>query len=490
MSDGTEVIRRAAAQTQCHTQAKHNALAASEVEALTDRCNYSLMNWAKIAIGAYGQTPARHHRLLIEELEALSRGETDRLMVQMPPGSAKSTYASILFPAWWFTQHSHNSIIAASHTAGLASYFGRRARSVITEEAQSLGYTISHLDHANSHWSTSNGGEYYAVGIRGAMIGRRADLAIIDDPVKSLAEAESSFDRDRIWDWYRSDLIPRLKPKARIVLIMTRWHQDDLCGRLLEQSPEEWRCLRLPALAEAEDPLGRSPGEALWPEWENIDALSRRRASVGERAWLAQFQQSPRPDAGTLFKVSCMDLIDALPPGMLGPVVRAWDLAATAATGNKDPDWTVGVKLMRSASGHYTILDVVRLRGSAHDSEESITRAALVDGRSVTIGLPQDPGQAGKSQVAYLSRLLAGHHIVSSRETGAKTTRAVPVASQIEAGNVTLVRANWNHAFIEELRDFPFGRKDDQVDALSRAFDMLLDIKTTSRTLTVPHLGR
>jgi predicted phage terminase large subunit-like protein len=461
-----------------------------EVVISTVQVNCNLMEWAEIAIRGYGQKPAKHHRLLMDELEALSRGDTDRLMVQMPPGSAKSTYTSILFPAWWFTQHPKDSIITTSHTASLATYFGRRARAVIAEETHSLGYDIAMHVRGSSQWCTSLGGEYYAVGIRGAMIGRRADLAIIDDPVKSQAEADSPVHRDRIWDWFRSDLIPRLKPKARIILIMTRWHQDDLCGRLLAQEPDEWRCLSLPALAEDRDQLNRSPGEPLWPEWEDIRGLLRRRASVGERAWLAQFQQSPRPDSGTLFKVACLEFIDELPPGQLGPIVRAWDLAATAATGRNDPDWTVGVKLTRHRSGRYIVLDVVRFRGSPREMEDRVAMTARVDGRGVTIGLPMDPGQAGKSQITYLTSQLTGHHVTSSRETGAKATRAAPVASQIEAGNVSLIRANWNHAFIEELRDFPFGRKDDQVDALSQAFAMLLDIGTPARILAVPYIGR
>ena len=449
------------------------------------------MEWAEIAIHGSSQKMARHHRLLIAELEALGRGEIDRLMVQMPPGSAKSTYASILLPAWWFARHPKDSIIAASHTASLATYFGRRARSVIAEEASSLGYDIAGYDRANSHWSTSLGGEYYSVGLRGAMIGRRADLAIIDDPIKSQLDADSPVHRDHVWDWFRSDLIPRLKPNGRIVLIMTRWHQDDLCGRLLaHEDLHEWRCLKLPALAEEGDLLNRSPGEPLWPEWEDCTALGRRRASVGERAWLAQYQQTPRPDTGTLFKVTCLEFIDALPPGQFGQVVRAWDLAATSATGRNDPDWTVGVKLTRQESGRYTVLDVVRLRGSSRQVEEGITAAARVDGRTVTIGLPEDPGQAGKSQVSYLTRQLAGYRVVSWRETGVKATRATPVASQIEAGNVALVRASWNYAFIDELRDFPFGRKDDQVDALSSAFNMLLDLSPSARNLTLPYIGR
>ena len=455
-----------------------------------DRARCNLAEWVETTIRDYGQEPAKHHRLLMGELEALSRGDIDRLMVQMPPGSAKSTYASILFPAWWLTQHPRDSIIAASHTAGLATHFGRRARSVITERARSLGYDLAARDRAGSHWSTTLGGEYYAVGIRGAMIGRRANLAIIDDPVKSQAEADSLIHRDRLWDWYRSDLLPRLKPRARIVLVMTRWHEDDLCGRLLAQAPHEWRCLRLPALAEEQDQLIRSPGEPLWPEWEDIQALLRRRTSVGERAWLAQFQQSPRPGAGTLLKVDRLEFIDTPPPGQFDQVVRAWDLAATEATGRNDPDWTVGIKLTRHDSGRYTVLDVVRFRGSPHEVEKNIAATARADGHGVPIGLPEDPGQAGKSQISYLTSQLAGHRVIVARETGSKVSRAGPVASQMEAGNFTLVRANWNHTFVEELRDFPFGRKDDQVDALSRAFTMLLDLGAPAKVLTVPYIGR
>jgi predicted phage terminase large subunit-like protein len=122
--------------------------------------------------------------------------------------------------------------------------------------------------------------------------------------------------------------------------------------------------------------------------------------------------------------------------------------------------------------------------------EDGVAMTARIDGHDVPIGLPEDPGQAGKSQVSYLTRQLAGYRVIPSRETGAKATRAAPVASQIEAGNITLLRAHWNHAFIEELRDFPYGRKDDQVDALSRAFSMLLDIGAPARVLAVPYMGR
>ena len=136
------------------------------------------------------------------------------------------------------------------------------------------------------------------------------------------------------------------------------------------------------------------------------------------------------------------------------------------------------------------MLDVVHMRGSPHEVETTIAETARLDGPAVTIGMPQDPGQAGKHQVNYLARRLAGHRITTSPETGSKTTRAAPVASQVEAHNLAMVRAKWNHAFLEELRDFPFGRKDDQVDALSRAFTMLTEAEPPARRISLPFLAR
>lgn len=410
-------------------------------------------------------------------------------MIQMPPGSAKSTYASILLPAWWYTQHPRDSIIAACHTSGLARYFGRRARSVVVEEQSLLGYAIISEDRSSGHWSTTGGGEYYAAGVRGTIIGRRADLAIIDDPVKSQMEVESSTQRDRIWEWYRADLLPRLKPSARIILVMTRWHPDDLCGRLLQEEAPQWQNLSLSALSLEADQVRRTPGETLWPAWENIDVVSRKRDTTGHRVWSAQFQQTPTPPGEKLFKVDLIDFIDCLPLEPPGQMVRAWDLAA-ATPDRGDPDWTVGVKLLRRDNGHYVVLDVVRMRGSARQVEETIVSTARMDGYAVPIGLPEDPGQAGKSQVAYMTSALSGFNIVASPETGSKLVRATPVSAQIEGKNFALLRAAWNHPFLEEMREFPHGRKDDQVDALSRAFSMTLKLSRPARQVQVSHFAR
>lgn len=443
----------------------------------------SLGNWAEHVLAPLGQTPARHHRVLLDHLEQVTLGNIDRLLVLMPPGSAKSTYSSTIFPAWWFRRHQSSSIIAASHTADLAEHFGRRLRNIIGEHRPLLGYGLAPDSHAAYRFATTEKGDYFATGIHGPVIGRRADLILIDDPIKNHADADSALARDHLWNWYRSELITRLKPRGRIVLIMTRWHHDDLGGRLLA-SGDNWHQLRLPALAESEDPLGRSPGDALWPEWEDEAALHRKRATVGSRIWAAHYQQAPISDTGGLFPVAQVQISDALPTQLRA--VRAWDLAATQADAGRDPDWTVGVKLARDLDGHCYVIDVVRLRAGPHEVSETVVGTARRDGGAVIVGLPQDPGQAGKQQVAWLSTQLHGFTVVASPETGAKVTRAAPVAAQVEAGRLTLMRAPWNAAFLDELRDFPHGRKDDQVDALARAFALLAEIGQPSRRLQVP----
>jgi hypothetical protein len=157
--------------------------------------------------------------------------KVDRLAIFMPPGSAKSTYASILFPGWHLSQNPDSAIIAASHTAELAEKFGRRVRNIVENESNILGFSLSQDNAAAGRWETNLNGECFAVGVGGAVTGRRADLCIIDDPVRSREDAMSAPVRERTWEWYKSDLYTRLKPGARIVLIQTRWHEDDLAGR-------------------------------------------------------------------------------------------------------------------------------------------------------------------------------------------------------------------------------------------------------------------
>ncbi len=435
----------------------------------------SLEAWARFALRESGQAPAQHHLAILRLLDSVSSGQIRRLMLLLPPGSAKSTYASRIFPAWFLARHPASAVIAACHTARLAEDFGRGVRGLMEEHGARLGVRVRADMRAAGRFATERGGEYFAVGVHGAVTGRRADLALIDDPVRSFADAESFSAREHLWEWFRSELVTRLKPKGRVVLVMTRWHSDDLAGRLIEQGG--WEVLRLPALAEPGDPLGRDEGAALWPDWEDRAALLEKRDLLGERHFAALFQQSPMREGGQVFDPRSLRVVDTVPDGV---AVRAWDLAGSPAAGG-DPDWTAGVKLVRDAAGRLFVDDVIRFRGVPGEVAERIRAAAAMDGAGVIVGLPQDPGQAGKSQIMFLAQMLAGYRIVATPETGAKTVRAMPVASQVSAGTVAIRRAAWNTAFLDELASFPHGRKDDQVDALARAFGLLISQAAPAR---------
>jgi predicted phage terminase large subunit-like protein len=455
---------------------------------LREKIRTSLIDWAADIMLTSGLALSAHHRRLLNSLDLVTRGHVKRLMILMPPGSAKSTYASVIFPIWWFIQHPRSSVIATSHTATLVEHFSRRIHTLIEENRFRLGFDIQANDRSSSHWRTSTGGEYFAAGVRGAITGRRADLVIIDDPVKSMSEADSAKRRQYVWDWYTAELITRLKPDARVVIVMTRWHEQDLGGQLIAQSNEDWHVLRLPAIAEDDDPIGRPPGAPLWPEWETLEALKEKRAVVGDRVWSALFQQTPLPPTGRLFDVSLLRRIGSIRPDRRSSrrVVRAWDLAATLPTEQHDPDWTVGLRLALDEDGQYIVEDVVRLQATYRSVQQTILATARADGHSVVVSLPIDPGQAGKAQIVELSSLLAGYQVYSSREQGSKLSRATLAAAQIEGGNFLVQEDVWTQGFIDELSSFPQGAKDDQVDALSRAFITLTDLPSRGRRLFVP----
>lgn len=450
--------------------------------ALRRRIRTSLAAWAKFALAARGQRPAAHHLVLLSALESLERGDIYRLMVLMPPGSAKSTYASQLFPAWWLARHPDGALITASHTAALASHFGYKVRGLVDEHGGRLGVAMAHDARAADRFRTTAGGEYYAVGVLGAVTGRRADLIVIDDPIRSARHAASDTSRAALWEWFRADLTTRLKPQGKMALIMTRWHTEDLAAKLLEQG--DWNSLRLPAIAEDGDFLGRPTGTPLWPEWEDEAALETKRTQLGEQTFAALFQQAPMRGGGRVFDVAKIGALDAAPAGM---AVRAWDLAGTAST---TADWTVGLRLVRDAECRYIVQDVRRERVEAADITALIRSVAQHDGRQVVIGLPRDPGQAGKFQIASLTKELAGFRLASTPETGPKVWRAVAIATQVNGGNLAITYGTWNTAFLDELACFPNGRHDDQVDALSRAFELLTEITEPARFADFPILAR
>ena len=439
-----------------------------------------------------GYIEGAHHRLLCDKLNAVERGELKRLMVFMPPRHGKSELTSKRFPAWYMGKNPTKQIITSSYGATLAQDFGRSVRNIVASPEFSVLFpdvTVSADSSARDNWHTNKGGVYTAMGVGGGLTGRGADVALIDDPIKDRKDAESLVIRDAAWDWYRSVLRTRLMPGGSIVLVLTRWHPDDLAGRLIAEmengSGEQWEILSLPAICDQEpDPLGREIGDALWPDRYPRSELKKIEASVGPREWAALYQQRPAPSEGALFKTSMMTVVDAAPAN--GTDVRRWDLAATSQVGSRDPDWTVGLKMRKTPDNRIYILDVNRFRSGPTEVEQAIIGTASQDGGEVEIVLPQDPGQAGKSQAEYLTRRLSGYRVQAVRETGDKATRAMPFASQVNAGNVYLVKSPWNREFLEELSMFPSGH-DDQVDAASGAFDIL--VNTDDWTAIYERLG-
>lgn len=454
------------------------------------QCRDSLLEWCKEVLEPLDQTPAVHHRLLIKELADVAAGKTRRLMINMPPGSAKSTFGSVLFPPWVLGQKKNFKLIGASNTAPLAEMFSRRVMGVIRDHETELDYSLTR--ESAELWETTNGASYRAVGVGGTIAGHRADGVIIDDPTRSRADAESETVRESQWNWFTSDLRTRLKPSAWIVLIMTRWHPDDLGGRLLDRQPGLWRVINLPAIAGEDDALGREPGDWLWSDDDYgyagalKEVYEEYEKAGAMRDWAALYQQQPVTATGSIFKTDKIIVLDPENTPKGGVFARGWDLAATEQIGTRNPDWTAGVKIQRAPDGRFIIHDVRRVRKGPEDTEATIVNTADVDGHGCKVSIPQDPGQAGKQQVLYLTKKLAGYLVDSSPETGDKATRASPVASQCNVGNLYLVRGEWNHAFIDELAGFPGGMKDDQVDALSRAFSMV----SISRPMAITPSGK
>jgi len=423
--------------------------------------------------------PNWHHKVLAAKLEDVAAGRCKRLIVSMPPRHGKTELVSIRLAPWLFTQRERVSIIASTYSGDFAEELGLRSRQVMELPVYRELWPhagLSEDSRAMSHWGTTSGGHFYAVGVLGPLTGRGADILLLDDPHKSRAEASSKTIRDSVYDWFRSTAYTRLERNGAIVIVATRWHEDDLIGRLLLEGGEPWEVVSLPAIAEAADGH-REVGEALWPQKFDLTALANIKATIGELEWQALYQQRPAPLEGALFKPDAMRVIEA-EPADVRRWVRAWDLGATA---RGDP--TVGVR-MGEWGTRRVVADVVRLQGSPDQVERAILAAASRDGAGCEIHLPQDPGQAGKAQVQYLISKLAGYNVKSSPETGSKTTRAEPYASQCNVGNVDLVRAPWNRAYVEELRTFPNGAHDDQVDASSRAFAAL--VKTRCSWFDMP----
>ena len=424
---------------------------------------------AKGSIEAYidyhqlGFVPATHHRLLIGELEAVERGEYSRLMVYMPPGSAKSTYASVIFPAWYLGRHPEGSVIAASHTEELAERFGRRVRNLVASEAHRnvFGVGVAADRKSVGEWETEAGGEYYAAGVGGSITGRRADLGIIDDPMRGREDADSERARETAWQWYVNDFLPRLKPGASQIVIMTRWHEDDLGGRLLGREVSKWRVVELPMEALPSDPLGRKPGERLWPEWFTAEMVET--AKRDPRAWNALYQQRPVVEEGDYFKLEWFAPFVNLPENVT--CYGASDYAVTDGGG----DYTEHGVFAIDPLGTVYIIDWWR--------GQTVTDIWIE--RQCDLILKHQPlcwfGEKGvieKAVTPYLRHRMNERRAYCRIEwlpsVTEKTARARSFQALASMNKVMVpVEAPWKAELLGQLTRFPAGKYDDGVDVCS-----------------------
>lgn len=449
-----------------------------------------LLDFARATWPGYRGEPA--HELIAATLDRVVAGEIARLMIFAPPQHGKSELASVRLPAYWLGRRPDDPVLIASYAASLAVSKSRQAREIVGsgEYARLFPGVATRSDsRASDDWALAGRrGSVRAVGIGGGITGRGGLLGIIDDPVEDYAAARSETIRESTWEWYRTTFRTRIWERGAIVLIMTRWHEDDLAGRLLRSQPGQWRVLRLPAVAETQEerdlrnvrmglpagepePLGRAPGEALAPLRFSRAALDDLRQSVGELAWFAQYQGAPAAAEGTTFQRPWFPIVEAAPAQARR--VRYWDKAGTSGGGKR----TAGVLMARAPDGVYYVEHVLTGQWSAAEREPVILQTARADaarlGNVVRVWVEQEPGSGGKESAESTIRTLAGFAVEADRVTGDKAVRAEPFAAQAKAGNVRLVSGAWNHAYLEEIVAFPNGAYSDQVDASSGAFNKL-----------------
>lgn len=390
-----------------------------------------------------------------------------RLIVTMPPRHGKSELCSKYLPPWYLGTHPDHRVILASYEASFAAEWGRKARTVLEEHGpRFFGIRVAKSPSAADHWNVAgHAGGMQTAGVMGPITGKGANLLIIDDPIKNAEEAASETMRAKAWEWWRSTAYTRLEPAGAAIVIQTRWHQEDLAGKLLadmEAGGEPWRVVNMPAIS--------ADGAPLWPERYPLDALQTIQRTLGSYQWSALYQQRPTPPEGGTFQRQWFPIVPAIPPGARR-AVRYWDKAGTEGGG----DYSAGC-LMAVHEGIYYVINMTRGQWSALKRETAIECCAERDRQQfpgIQIWVEQEPGSSGVESAAATIRRLAGHAVRADRVTGDKELRAGPFAAQCEAGNVRLVAGPWNAAYLDELCMFPHGSHDDQVDASSGAFNKL-----------------
>jgi predicted phage terminase large subunit-like protein len=457
--------------------------AASELISRQD-AEKSLVSFTRYTMAGY--EPGRHHHLIAEALERVSSGECKRLIIQAPPRAGKSQLATIHFPAFYLGRHPQQQVITACHNTDLARFFGRQVRNLIhTDLYKNIfpGITLAADAKAANFWNTSKGGVYFSAGVGSGIAGRGGHLIVVDDPIRTRADADSKHVRDQLWDWYRSDLYSRRMPDAAIVIIATRWHDDDLTGRLLlEQESgtgDDWEVISLPAIAiDDDDQLGRKAGEALWPEWYPIEVLEQTKlvtmSSGGPREWSALYQQRPIAEESSYFKKEWVryynmpDLMSRMDPYGKRPYLHIYAASDYAVSG-QGGDYTVHIVGGVDPNDDLYILDLWRYQA---ESDAWVDALIQLIAKWKPLLWAEESGQIEKSVGPFITKRMQEQKTYCRREGYSsakdKPTRARSIQARMSMGKVFLpIKASWLDSFLYEVSRFPAGSHDDQVDAIS-----------------------
>jgi len=416
---------------------------------------------------------ADHLRLLSKQLARLERREIRFLAVSMPPRHGKSLLIDVWFPIWWLTRNPKARVILAGYGESFARLWGAQVRDKIIEHGEDTNVVINKDQTAADDWATTLGGGMVCVGVGGSLVGRGADLLIIDDPIKNDQEANSLTYRDRMWNWWQASAFTRLQPNGVVVVVCTRWHTDDLIGRIeREDADKRWTIIRLPALAEKDDALDREPGAPLWPEQFPDDPdYHIRQGSMSPYWWAAQFQQRPTPEGGGLIQREWFRFYHTLPDEP-DQWIQSWD---PALLDKETSDYWVGqvwarkgadLFLCESSRGHYNLAQA-----------SGIIRAWNLK-YPKALGKLMENSAMGPAVKQTLQHEIPG--IIPIAAKGSKRSRVEAIVPILMAGNVYLpenkdgTKPKWVWDFIEECAVFDKGTYDDQVDALSQAVTFLL----------------
>lgn len=453
---------------------------------------YFFARYMFLARRGFSWLRAPHHVQICEALMRVYRGETTRLIINIPPRYSKTELAVVNFIAWAMGKTPDAEFIYASYSGKIATKFSYQCRELVKHPAYAevFPYTsVSTESKAKDDWATTRGGSVYATGMEGTITGFGAGKAhdrfggalIIDDPIKA-QDARSQNALQSAVEYFTDTLESRLNNPRRtpIIIIMQRLNEGDLTGFLLQEAGargngEAWEHLCFPAIQV--DAQGKE--RALWEEKHPLAKLREMRAAK-PYTFAGQYMQKPVTPEGNVFKPEKLVPIDALPAGRKVTWVRGWDFASAVPAPGKDPDYTASLKLGRYGHGEdqrYVIAHVERDRPGPEGTRTMVKQNAQLDTRRCAIDIPTDPGQAGAAQVLSFTKMLAGYRVFTSPERGDKVERAEEFAAQVNVGNVDILVGEWNQALKDEMRMFPNGLHDDMIDAGSRAFNRLLEVR-------------